>query len=87
MPLVCVHCGERLKVEEKANAAGDTVRRGSCPSLPTNVPPSIERNTATPWELVTRAALPREALTSGEIEAIERGQTPDHLVGYTLADR
>ncbi len=80
--LVCPHCGERYNVREQQNRAGDVVRRGVCPSVPVNAPAPPW---ATPWELVSRAAIPRSALTPGEVETLERGEGLSYLPGVTAA--
>lgn len=49
--VVCAHCGERMKIEEKKNKDGDVVRRGVCPITSIT---SVDNLTATPWEMALR---------------------------------
>lgn len=81
---ICPHCGDRYKVEEQQNKAGDIIRRGLCPNAATAAAVAIEKYTATPWEMVRRAAMPASALTPGEVEAIRAGEAPAYLEGVEL---
>lgn len=53
--IICPHCGERLRVQIKENAAGDRVRRGVCPTIAAvNVTATLPWSTD--WQMETRAA-------------------------------